>query len=157
MEPSALDVLIAEVVGKVLGESFCQCGDQHPITRRDALFDLSEQVVDLALGRNDLDDRIEKPRRTDHLFDDFSAGLLQLVVPRRGRYIDDLVDLLFPFVEFQRAIVQRAGQTKAVIDEACFSVVVAEIHRADLGNRHVGFIDDDKVIFWEKIMEGIGS
>ena len=44
--------------------------------RRDALADLAEQVVDLALRRPDLDLRIDQAGRPDDLLDHHAAGLL---------------------------------------------------------------------------------
>ena len=66
----------------------------------------------LPLGRLDDDFRIDQPRRTDHLLDDFAAGLFQFDLARRGRDEDHLVPHLLEFFVFQRAVVQRLGSRK---------------------------------------------
>ena len=50
------------------------------------LADLLQQVVDLALGRPDLDLRVDQPGRADDLLDDLRR-LAQLVGPRAWREV----------------------------------------------------------------------
>ena len=82
--------------------------------RRDALADLVEQVVDLALRRPDLDLRIDQPGRADDLLDDDAARLLELVVAGRGRDVDRLADALPRTPRTQRPVVERRRQPEAV-------------------------------------------
>src|SRR3954451_14246111 len=73
-----------EVVGEVLGHLFVQRGDQHPLVALDAVVDLVDQVVDLALGRLHDHLGVDQPGRPDDLLDDVAADLRELVVARRG-------------------------------------------------------------------------
>ena len=51
----------------------------------------------------------------------------------------------------ERAIIERARQTKAVIDQHGLARFVAFIHPADLRNGGVRFIDHEQKIFREEI------
>jgi hypothetical protein len=68
------------VLGEVLGHALGQRGDEDALAGLDALADLAEQVVDLALGGADLDDGVDRPvgRMTCSTTD--AAAALQLVV-----------------------------------------------------------------------------
>jgi hypothetical protein len=67
-----LDPELLEVVGEVLGHLLGERRDQCPLAAVDALADLLEQVVDLALGRADADVRVDDAGRPDQLLDDAS-------------------------------------------------------------------------------------
>ena len=70
-------------------------------------------------------------------------------------YVDDLVRHLHKFVEIERAIIKRTGQTKAVIYQHCLARTVAFVHSADLWNRGVRFIYHGEKIFREEIDDGV--
>ena len=59
------------------------------------------------------------------------------------------------FTIIQRAIIERARQTKPVINEDGFARLVAFIHAADLRNGGVRFIDNDQEVFRKKIDDGV--
>ena len=90
VQPLAAHVLLAEVVGQVLGQPLGQRGDQHPLSRGRPLADLVQQVRHLPAGGGHFDLRVQQARRPDHLFDRLAAGLVQLVGARRGRDEDHL-------------------------------------------------------------------
>ena len=144
MQPLAADLLLAEIVGQVLGQSLGERGDQHPLAGGRAAADLFHQVRHLGAGRGHLDFRVQQPGRPDHLLDDHAAGFLQFVGAGRGRDIDRLADAAFPFLEPQRPVVQRAGQAEAVLDQRHFAVVVADVHAADLRHRNVRLVDEEQ-------------
>ena len=63
------------------------------------------------------------------------------------------MDALLKFVEFERAVVKRAGQAEAVLDKALFSGAVAVVHRAHLRQRDVRFIHKEQEILGEVVDE----
>ena len=46
------------------------------------------------------------------------------------------------FVELERAIVERAGQSESVFDECLFAAAITVEHRADLRHRRVRLVDE---------------
>ena len=79
-----LDPELPEVVGEVLGHLLRQGRDEGPLAALDPEPDLLQQVVDLAVGRADLDRRVDDAGRPDELLDDLLAPL-QLVRARASR------------------------------------------------------------------------
>ena len=63
------------------------------------------------------------------------------------------MDALLKFVEFERAVVERAGQAEAVFDKALLARAVAVVHRAHLRERHVGFIHKEDEILGKIVDE----
>ncbi len=62
--------MLLQIVGQVLGHSFGKSRDQDSLIVGDAQHDFRKHVVDLSLGRSNLDFRIDKPGRPDELLDD---------------------------------------------------------------------------------------
>src|SRR5690606_15552010 len=86
-DPQALlEQVVAEVLGHLLGEG----GDEDPLVALDALVDLADEVVDLALGRAHDDLGVDQPGGADDLLDD-RGGDLELVGAGGGRHEDHLV------------------------------------------------------------------
>ena len=65
-----LDAHLDQVVGELLGHPLGQRGDQARARPCSTRCDLLQQVVDLALGRLDLDRRVDQAGRPDDLLDD---------------------------------------------------------------------------------------
>ncbi len=100
----------------------------------------------MALCGMDDDFRIDQAGGTDDLLDDFAAGFFEFVFAGCRGDVDDLVPHRLEFLEFQRAIVERAGKTEAVIDQDRLTRAVAVVHRVDLWKRYVRFVDDEQEI-----------
>ena len=60
-------------------------------------------------------------------------------------------------VELQRAVIQGAGQSEAVLYQRAFTGHVALVHATDLRDGHVGFVDDQKKVFREVVQQAVGS
>ena len=73
--------LLEEVVGEVLGHLLRQRRDEHPVALGDAVVDVLDEVVDLALRRLDDDLRVDEAGRAHDLLDDL-VGHPQLVRAR---------------------------------------------------------------------------
>ncbi len=61
------------------------------------------------------------------------------------------------FAEFQRAVVQRAGQTKAVLDQDRLARAVAGVHPAELRDGGVRFVHDQQIIARKEIQQCAGA
>ena len=143
------------MVGQVLGHLLRERRDEHALVARRPLLRLVDDVVDLAGARAHDDLRIQKARRTDDLIHLRLAHAL-LVIARRGRHVDELRDALLELVEAQGAVVQAAGQAKAVLGEGDLAGAVALVHAADLRHRDVGLVDDAEEVLREVVDEGVG-
>ena len=145
-----------EVVGQVFGHALGQGGDQHAITGSNGVLTLSDQVVDLVVGRPDQARRVEQPGRADHLLGENTARALQLPGVGRGGDVDRLRAHGVPFFEFERAVVLARGQAEAIVAERNLARAVALEHGADLGDRHVAFVDDEQGVFGQVFEQGRG-
>src|SRR5262249_40137754 len=95
-----------------------------------ALADLLQEIVDLTGHRTHLDLGIHEPRRADHLLDHDALRLVELVLPRRRRDVDAIVDVVLELLELERPVVERARETEAVLDERLLARAVPAVHRA---------------------------
>ena len=116
-----------------------------------ALLDLLDKMRHLSAGGMDFDYRIDQTGRADDLLDDLAAGFFEFVIGGRGGNEDRLRRAFFPLLEPERPVVERAGQPEAVLDERHFAAAVAGVHRPDLRNGHVRFVDKQQVIVREEI------
>ncbi len=152
MQPFAVDPLFRQVGRQILGEALGQRGDQHALAGSRPLANLFQQVGDLALSGTDFDHRVQQAGGADDLRHNFAPRLFQLVGARRGRHEDHLVDSLFPFLKFQRAVVQGAGQPKSMFHQHRLATVVPRIHRSDLRYRGVRLVHEQEKILGEEIV-----
>ena len=80
-----------------------------------------------------------------------------LLVGPGGRGDEEhLVDVGLKLRELQGAVIQGRGQAEAVADQGLLAGPVAPVHGPDLGDGHVGLIDDDEEIIVVEIHEGHG-
>src|SRR4029077_17751216 len=93
----------------------------------DALADLLQEVVDLALGRSDGDARIDDAGRPDELLDD-PLALLELVRARGGAEVDRLADGRLELLERERAVVERRRQPEPEVDQDLLAGPVVLVH-----------------------------
>src|SRR5256885_15173816 len=68
--------------------------------------------------------------------------MLELVWPGRCRDIDGLIEALLELSEGERAVVERARQTEAIVDEDFLPGAIAEVHAAHLAHRDVRLVDE---------------
>jgi hypothetical protein len=90
------------------------------------------EVVDLAVGRADVDRRVDDAGRPDQLLDDPLAPL-ELVRPGRRAHVDDLVEVALELLERQRPVVERRRQAEPEVDEDLLAGPVVLVHADDLG------------------------
>ena len=143
------------MVGQVLGHLLRERRDEHALVARRPLLRLVDDVVDLRGTAAHDDLRIQEARRTDDLLHLLLADLLH-VVAWRGRHVDELRDALLELVEAQGAVVQAAGQAKAVLGEGDLAGAVALVHAADLRHRDVGLVDDAEEVLGKVVDERVG-
>ena len=137
-----LDVQFAQIVGQVLGHALGQCGDQHALAPSHPLVDLPHQIVHLPLHRLDDDSGIHDASGADDLLHHLLA-LFHFVGAGGGGGVDDLVSAGLEFLEGERAVIQRRGEAKAIVNQHVLAAAVAEVHTAHLGDRHVRFVHDE--------------
>ena len=82
MQVSDSDTLLLQIFGQIFGHSLGERGDKDALVVCGCLPDLSYEVIDLALGRPYLDQRIEQTGRTDELLRGDPARALQLIFTR---------------------------------------------------------------------------
>lgn len=81
MQVPHTDSEFEQVVGEVLGHLLGQGRHQYTLVAVGAFPDLVHQIVDLALGRFHHDLRVDQSGRSDHLLDELTVGLAELVGP----------------------------------------------------------------------------
>ena len=146
---------LGQVVGQVLRHFFGQGGDQDLVFAVGLPADLADQVVDLALDGADVDLGIQKAGRPDDLLGPEQLVLLLVGAGRRGDK-EHLVDVGLELRELQGPVVQGRGQAEAVADQGLLAGPVAAVHGPDLGDGHVGLVDDDEKIVVVEVHEGHG-
>src|SRR3954469_17623864 len=145
------DAEVRVVLRQILGHALGQRRHQDTLALLGPLAYLLEQIVHLLRDRPHLDHRIDEPRRTDDLLDYDPFALLQFVLCRRRAHEDDLVHQIFPLLELQRAVVERAREPEAVLDQRLLPRPVAAVHGADLRNRLVRLVHHEEVVLGEVV------
>ena len=96
------------------------------------------------------------PGRAHDLLDDAPrAGALELARGRRHEH--DLRRHREELLEGLRAVVERARQAEAVVDERLLARAVALEHAADLGDRLVGLVDEADEVAREVVDQAVGA
>ena len=78
-------------------------------------------------------------------------AILNFKLRRRRTYVNELVGRLHELVEIERTIIERAGQTKSIIDEHGLTRPITFVHSANLWDGGMRFIDHDQKILWKEI------
>ena len=145
-----------QVFGEVLGHALGEHGDQGAVALLRRFADFAEHVVDLALGRADLDRRVDQAGGADDLFGEDAAGLFHFPAAGRGGDGDGLRAHGVPFLEAQRAVVDAGGQAEAVFGQRRLAAEVAAIHAADLRHGDVAFVDEEQRVVGD-VFEQVGG
>ena len=152
---AAADARVREVGREVLSHFLRERGHERALVFGDAGVDLTDEVVDLPLDGPHEDLRVEQAGRADDLLGDL-ARMLALVVARRGRYEEDLIDPVLELAEVQRAVVFCGRQTESIVHQRRFPRLVAGIHAADLRNSLMRLIHNDEEIISEIVHQCVG-
>ena len=115
--------------------------------------DLPHEVVDLTLGRADLDLRVDQAGGSHDLLD-HRGRHPELVGTGGGRHVDELVHPLLELVEAQRAVVDGGREPEPEIHQRGLARDIPLVHAVQLGNRHVGFVEDHQVVVGEIVEQG---
>ena len=149
-----LDAPLGEVGRELLGHLLRQGGDKDSFVAFDAHTHLLQEVVDLALGGLDDDERVNEARRANDLLDD-AVGAFKLVGAGGRRQVDGLSNALGKLIPLQRAVVHRGGQAEPIVDEGALTRHVSLKHRADLWNGHVRLVDDEQEVVGEVVQQRV--
>ncbi|MBV6417344.1 MAG: hypothetical protein CMLOHMNK_02006 [Steroidobacteraceae bacterium] len=145
-------VVLVQVFREVLRHALGERRDQHALVALHAQVDFGQHVIDLRPHRANLDFRIDEPGGTHHLLDRLRRMPL-LVRPRRRGHEDHLRRDRLPFLELERPVVERRRQPEAVFDQRFLARPVAPVHRAELRDGLVAFVDDEQRIIRQIIVE----
>src|SRR3954470_14020403 len=148
-----LHAVFGKVLGQLLRHALGERGDQHALVLLHADADLREEIVDLARRRADDDLRVDEARGPHDLLQDRVAGLLALVIRRRGGDERGLAHHVLELIEAQGPVVQRRRQAKAVFDEIFLARAVALVHAAELRDRDMTLVDDHQRVGREIVDE----
>ena len=154
MHVAGLDPGLVEIFGQILGHPLGERGHQHPFAAPGPLLRFVDQVVDLALHRPDIHDRIDQAGRADHLVGENAAGLFQFPIAGRCGYEHGLRPHLVPFLEFQRPVIDAGRQPEAEFREDRFSRKVALVHAVKLRHRDVALVDEDDGVLGQVFEQG---
>ena len=153
----AAQARFAHVVRQILRQPLRQRRHQRALPLRRTLLRFGDEVLHLPGRRAHFNLRIDKPRRTDHLLDDFAVGDGELILPGRGGD-EEAPGSTSPLNSSNRIgrLSSRGREPETVIHQHLLAMAVAGVHGVDLRNRHVRFINDEQVIFGEVINQGVG-
>ena len=154
MQVPHADTHLPHVIRQVLRHALGQRGDHHLVARGGLLVYLGDKVIDLPCHRPHINLRIQQSGRTDDLLRP-QRLMLFLIIAGRGGHEHHLVQLGLPLREVQRPVIQRRGQTEAVVYQHPLSCLVPVVHAAHLRHRHVGLIDDQQKVLREIIHQRV--
>ena len=83
--------------------------------------------------------------------------MLELVGAGRCGDVDRLPGALLELGEVEGPVVERRGQPEAVLDEHLLAGPVAAVHGANLGQGHVGLVDEEHVVLGEVVHQRVGG
>ena len=131
MQVFDFDATLQKIIRQVLSHLLGERGDEHTLVSVHTVLDLRKQIIDLPVNRTHVNLRVDKTGRTNDLFDD-SIAQTKFVVARRCRQIYRLADAFLEFRPFERSVVHRRRQTKAMFDQRAFATGIAFVHGSDL-------------------------
>ena len=70
---------------------------------------------------------------------------------RRCRYVNNLIDTLYKFIELKWSIIECRWQTEPVFYKRFFTRTVTIVHSSNLRHRHMRLVHHDEEIIWEII------
>ncbi len=150
-----LHAVVAQIIGELLGHALGQCGDQHALVLVHTDADFLQHVVHLVGGGAHLDLRVHQPRGAHDLLNHF-ARMRLFIISGCGRDEDALAHAFFKLFELERAIVERAGQPKAVLHQRGFARLVAVVHGVELADHLVALVQKHDRVGRHVIGQGAG-
>ena len=139
---------LLQIVVEILRHLLRQRRDKRSLVALHALADLVQQVVNLTVRWTDVDLGVKDACRADHLLDHLGRDI-ELVGTWRGRNEDHLVDVVLELVKPQRAVVEGARKPEPVLHQRPLPREIALVHRAYLGNRDMGLVDEQEPVVRE--------
>ena len=133
-------------LGQVLGHPLGQRGHQRAIALGRRLAAFVDAVLHLVFHRADRHRRVDQAGRADHLLGKDPARLLHFPAARGGGNGHGLRPHRIPLVKAQRAVVDAAGQAKAIFGQGQLAAVVPARHRPDLRHGLVAFVHEQQGI-----------
>ena len=132
---------LLQIFRQILCHALRQCSHQHTLARGGNLIDFAQQIINLSLNRADFNLRVQQACRADNLLN-YIVCLLQLILRRRSRNINRLLDLRLKLVKGQRSVIIGRRQTEAMLHQHLLTRAVTGIHSANLRQRYVRLINN---------------
>ncbi len=139
----------------MLSHALGQRGDEYALLAIHPNAYLLQNIVNLVGGGTHFHLGVNQACRAHQLLHHL-AGMGFLVVGGRGRDEDDLAHALFKLFKFERTVVERARQTKAVFNQGGFARAVAVVHATELADHDVAFVQKHQRVFGHVIGQGAG-
>ncbi len=140
---------------EILGHPLREGRDQNPLPGGGIFPDLPEKIVHLRPRGANLDLGVDEPRGADDLLHHRSAAHPQFVLRRSRRYEDHLPHAVVELLEPERPVVECGGEPEPEIHQRLFPGPVAVVHPVQLGNGHVGLVEEGDEPLREVVEERI--
>ena len=152
MQVAHLHTVVAQVIGELFGHALGQRRDQNTLVLFNSDADLLQHIIDLVGGGPDFHNGVHQARGPNQLFNHL-ARMCLFIISRCCGDKDHLAHPLFKLLQFQWPVVQRTGQSEAVLHQGGFSCAVAVVHAPKLPHQDVTFIKKHECIFGQIIGE----
>ena len=127
------DSKFSHIIRKILCHTLRQRCDQHLIFLRNLFIHFANKIVYLPFHRTYFHLRIKKSCRTDYLLCP-QKFIAFLILSRRSRDKQHLIDLTFKFFKIQRSVIQRRRKPKPIVHQSLLAGAVPRIHSPNLRN-----------------------
>ena len=142
MQIAHTNFVFREVIREVFCHALGERRHQHPLIFGGTITNLSQQVIHLSGGGPHLNNRIQHPSGTNHLFRNLTFTDLHLPVTGSCAHEHGLLGLAPKFLRLQRTVISGTRQTEAMVNQHLFAGLIAVVHRQKLRAGHMAFIHD---------------
>ena len=153
MQISDPDALLLQELGQVFSHPLGKCCHQNTLVLFGCLIYLAYQVIYLAFGRTDLDQRVEKAGRPYKLLCRNAAGTVQLILCRCCGDIHCLSGQFAELFEFKRSVVESGRKSESVFYQRLLSRMVTVVHRPQLRQHRMRLVYDRQEIPVREVVE----
>ena len=148
--------MFLQIIGQLLRHTLGEGGNQNPAPLVYHRFDFRKQIVNLPPRRFYRNLRVKQSRGANQLFH-FLPRLFQLIRSGGCGNANHLRYSHIELVERERPIVVSGLHTESVPNEVFLSGKIPVVHRPNLRNRHMAFIDKHQKVLGKVIKQGKGG
>ena len=147
--------MLQKILRELLSHTLRERCDKSPLVPLRPQPNLVKQIINLIMTRTHIDNRVKQPRRANNLFHHNTLSLPKLILRRRRRNINNLMNHLTELIKPQRTIVKSRRQTETILHQVRLPSTVTTIHRTKLRNTHMTLINHQKKIIREKVKQRV--